>query len=285
MTGHVDETARAIREQFKSGDFRLPVLPAAVLQVQKMANDDSHGAADIAGVLEQEPSMAATIIRLANSAQFNPTGKEIRNLPFAVQRLGPRKAAQLLFALGSQMIVPVASSGLQSLLAHVNEYSIRTAVAARHLAHLIKACDPDDAFLAGMLHCIGIPALIHAAGKEIVALPEDIRQATIEQLYRETGARLLVFWEVPHSLVNVASYHGIEADDRPKDKIIDFVDAGAFIVQQLGFPAPFCNDDSNIDMASFPPIQRIGATDTHIAAVEIELEDAFQEIATALRGG
>ncbi|MBN4058382.1 HDOD domain-containing protein, partial [Mariprofundus ferrooxydans] len=59
------------------------------------------------------------------------------------------------------------------------------------------------------------------------------------------------------------------------------VDAANFLIQSHGHKVLFDAAD-DIDPMNYAPIQRIGAGETHLAAVEIELEDAVKHMETAL---
>ncbi len=276
--------AAEIREQFRTGKVRLPLLPEAVIKVQRLVNDEGSGAADIAAAIGDDPVLAAAVMRLANSARFNASGREIRTLPMAVQRLGGRNTLKLLVAISSRMLVVVRDKGLREIMAQVSAHSLRVAVAARLLASLIRSADPEEAFLAGMLHDVGVQAIISAAEKALLAASREEQIEVLAMLHREMGSRLLGYWEMPDVFATVASHHGIEADDRPRDKLIDYVDAADFLIQKAGFPVLFDAIDDLAEPEQYPPVRRIGATATHLAAVEVELEDAVGEMAAAIGG-
>ncbi|MDQ6995324.1 MAG: HDOD domain-containing protein [Mariprofundaceae bacterium] len=265
--------AQMIREKFNHGEAKLPVLPEAVIQVRDIVNDASKGASDIAKVIATDPTLSTTVLRIANSAQFKTGHFDIRSLPMAVQRLGGRKTLQLLIVISSQLHVQIKNKQLNSILRNVTKHSLLVAAAAQHLARLIGSCEPEEAFLAGMMYNVGVQAVMSAVPDELAAIPYEQCLSVIEVLHREMGGRLLNHWEMPDIFATVASHHGIEADDRPRDKLIDYIDAADFIVQQSGYPVLFDTIAEGISIESFPPMQRLEVNDIHLAAVEVELED------------
>ncbi len=281
MSINISAFAEEVRQRFRKGEAKLPLLPKSVMEVQKIVNDKSKGAADIAKVLSQSLTLSATVLRIANSAQFKRGTYEVRSLPVAIQRLGGRKTLQLMVAISSKLHMNVKDAGLKEILSKNREHALQVAVAAQHLARLMNSVDPEEAFLAGMLHDIGVQAVVCAVPELLAPLTYENQLQVIQNLHREMGGRLLNYWDMPDSFETIASHHGIESDDRPRDKLIDFVDAADFLVQASGHKVLFDSIEP-MPASHFPPIQRIGAKETHLAAIEIELEDAIQEMANTL---
>ncbi len=270
-----------IRGRFQSGSPRLPVLPEAVIEVRRMMNDDSKGAADIARALGRDPALSSAVLRVANSARFRAGGAEIRNLAMAVQRLGGRRTLDLLVAISSKVHMAVKDRRMQALVRKANDYSLQVAVTAQHVATVLRMPDPAEAFLAGMLFDIGAPAIVSAAGDLLVDHTDAECDELIRALHHEMGGRLLALWEMPDIFAAVATYHGVEADDRPHEALIDMVDAARIVLADMGRNAPF---DAGYDgpVAQQPPIRRLGLSATHLAAVEVELESDVEELRAAL---
>jgi len=272
------ELAKIIRQRFQDGDAKLPVLPEAVIEVRKIVADESKGAADIAKVIASDSTLSTTVLRIANSARFKSGSTEIRNLSMAIQRLGGRKTLQLLTAISTQLHLSVKNKELQLLLREASKHSLLVAVAAQHLARLVGSVDPEEAFLAGLLFDVGVPAIICAVPDEIVKCDEETRKYLLRQLHREMGGRLLTDWQMPDAFISLASHHGVEADDRPRENLIDLIDAVQFLLHSTGIELPFDEVPEGMEALHYPPVKRLGLNETHLAAVEVELEDGFDEL-------
>ncbi len=270
--------AEEIRRRFRDGDARLPVLPEAVIEVRKIVRDEEKGAADIARVIAQDATFSTTVLRIANSARFKTGSHEIRNLPMAIQRLGGRRTLQLMTAISAQLHMAVKDKGLQTLLRESAKHSLLVAVAAQHLAKLVGGVDPEDAFMAGMLFDIGVSAIICAVPDEVANCGSKQSHIILRQLHREMGGRLLTYWEMPDSFIALASHHGVESDDRPRENLIEIIDSVQFLLAGSGYVPPFDDIPEGIDALHYPPMQRLGLNETHLAAVEVELEDGFEEM-------
>ncbi len=272
------ELATEIRRRFRDGDARLPILPEAVIEVRKIVKDESKGAADIARVIGADTTFSTTVLRIANSARFRTGNHEIRNLSIAIQRLGGRRTLQLMTAISSQLHLAVKDKSLQKLLRESAKHSLLVAVAAQHLAKLVGSVDPEEAFMAGMLFDVGVSAIVCAVPEDLGKCSSEESHHILRQLHREMGGRLLTYWEMPDSFISLASHHGVESDDRPRENLIDLIDAVQFMLADSGHSLPFDDVPEAIDALHYPPMQRLGLNETHLAAVEIELEDGMEEL-------
>jgi len=278
MNRDTHQLAEKIRRRFCDGDARLPVLPEAVIEVRKIVQDEQQGAADIARVIAADTTFSTTVLRIANSARFKSANQEIRNLPMAIQRLGGRRTLQLMTAISSQLHLAVKDKRLQALLRESAQHAIWVAVAAQHLARLLGSVDPEEAFMGGMLFDVGVAAIICAVPDEIAGCSSAQSHQILRQLHREMGGRLLTYWNMPDAFVALASHHGVEADDRPREHLIDVIDAVQFLLAARGQQPPFDDVPEGVDALHYPPMQRLGLNATHLAAVEVELEDALEEM-------
>jgi HD-like signal output (HDOD) protein len=66
----------------------MPVLPASLSKVIDQLSDDNFDAQELITLIQQEPSIAAKVIELANSSFYNRTDKEITDLKSAFMLLG-----------------------------------------------------------------------------------------------------------------------------------------------------------------------------------------------------
>jgi len=278
MSENALQLAKTIRERFNSGEAKLPILPEAVMNVREIVNDKNRGSADIAKVISDDPTFSTTVLHIANSAKFKSGGHEVRNLPMAIQRLGGNQTLQLLIAISSKLHMQVKDKKLQSILRTISNHSLLVAVAAQQLALLLRSSSPEEAFLAGIIHDVGVPAVVCAVPEELAACTLDEQLLIIHELHREMGGRLLNNWGMPDIFATIASHHGIESDDRPVDQLIDYIDAADYMVQRNGNKVLFDAIENSISPEQFPPIQRLNITETHLAAVEVELESGLEEL-------
>ena len=66
-----------LASDLSNDEFDLPGFPDVVMRLHKTLADENSAAADIVKLISSEPSLAARLIQLANSAAFNAEGHEI----------------------------------------------------------------------------------------------------------------------------------------------------------------------------------------------------------------
>lgn len=69
-------------------DLDLPAFPDVVGRLQATLADESAGVREVVNVIGSEPVLTARLLKMANSAAMNPSGREINNINGAVTRLG-----------------------------------------------------------------------------------------------------------------------------------------------------------------------------------------------------
>ncbi|NMC21029.1 MAG: HDOD domain-containing protein, partial [Thermogutta sp.] len=149
----------------------ISTIPAIALKVLEVANDPNSGAADLKGVMETDAALSARVLRCVNSSAYAVRTK-ITNLQQAIAYLGLKQIRNLaLTASVSEMfrtevgIEPYHRTGLWKHLVAVG-------VCARLIAKRRRLANFEDAFLAGLLHDVGIILIdqySHQRFREIIA--------------------------------------------------------------------------------------------------------------------
>ena len=198
----------------------LPALPNAALDILEIAGNPRADARDLARVIEQDAPLAARIMRYANSPLYGYPGK-IKDLKAAIARvLGFDFVLNLALGItvGKSLKVPTDGPlGLDAFWRH----SVYAAALVERLSTLM----PSDirprrgtAYLAGLLHNLGILLLGHAFQAEFyllnhyLAANPDVPPETVEAYllgvgHDQIGAWLLAAWGLPDELVTAARRH------------------------------------------------------------------------------
>lgn len=191
----------------------LPALPQSYSRLSQALDNPATSSAVIAGIIEQDVSMTARLLQLANSSFF-PGARRVSCIKDAVTKIGmlPLRAVVLGLELfrASEKELPAGFS-----LAALQQHSLQ--VGQQAAALLDSYDDKQTAFTAGMLHDIGI--LIFASGLPTVwpVIRERAAQANTPLHEAETeafgcshaeiGGRLLALWGLPNSVVEAVTYH------------------------------------------------------------------------------
>lgn len=202
----------------------LPALPYVAHEILIAVNDGEADLRRISETLSKEPGLTARIIAMANSAFFAGS-RPVYSVEDAVVRLGLNRVRVL--AASILLAAHFDSGRCRSFRTERYWYdAMGTAFAATRLARHLTLGVPDDAaYLAGLLHNIGLLLLAYVFPVEmgaILAEKELDPELSVGVLARqrlgcdqhEAGQLLLTEWELPPEIALVAGhcheerYHG-----------------------------------------------------------------------------
>ena len=168
---------RQIAAEASRGELNFPTNVNTSLQIQSALDDPDCHLERAVKLVSAEPLLAARMVAIANSAAYNPGGREITSVNAAVSRLGFRPlrslvAAQIMRQFASMLADPV----LRVKAAELWEHSAQTAAIAHVLAKRITGEDPETAFFTGIVHDVGgfyllsraseFPSLLEGGGED-----------------------------------------------------------------------------------------------------------------------
>jgi len=209
------------REIIGQGTKALPSLPEAAWRAGRAAEDPDSTTDDLVDILTQDPALCGRLLKIANSP-FYGARTEVANVKQAAVILGRTRLRNVALAASVQSVFGRRkvheSYSQRSLWTH----SIRTAGAASFVASESGACDPDDAFVAGLLHDVGVcaeaalePVALSNVIDRVERMPELARSRAMAQAERRIfdtdhlaiGAVLCESWGLPERLFEVLSLH------------------------------------------------------------------------------
>ena len=206
LAGHV---ARCIG----TDQLELPVLPTIAAQVLSLVNDESADATALANLVRRDQSLAANVLRVANSASYCSSA-EITSLTQAVARLGFDVLAQTALA---------ASVGQNVFRVEGQQKRVRrmwhTSLAAAAFANLLALTQPravEGAFLSGLLHGIGKPIVLRLSVVEAKRRKwRDVDlDAIIEDNHRAVSLVVVSRWDLPSPIAEAVAFHA-DPDSSP----------------------------------------------------------------------
>ena len=193
----------------------LPSLPAVAAQVIELTSNENVVLDDLAGVIKADQGLSTKILRTVNSSFYG-----LRQPCTTIEKalvmlgLGPVKTLALGFSLVSA--VDTDSKGSFDYEGYWRR-GLDTAVAAKCIADAAELDCADEAFLAGLLHDIGMVALYRALDRSYLDILESVGAAhddlcraelsVLELQHPEIGAMLAERWKLPPQLSIPIRYH------------------------------------------------------------------------------
>lgn len=150
------EFVRALAAELSAGNVDIPSFPDVAVRVRRVLADSKSSMDQVTRVVGSEPALAARLVRMANSAALNRSGRVITELRTAINRIGYNlvRSASIAFAL-AQIRNANTLAGLEHHLEELWQRSTRVAAFSYVLARSCSRVNPDEALLAGMMHGIG----------------------------------------------------------------------------------------------------------------------------------
>jgi HD-like signal output (HDOD) protein len=227
--GPEDELYWEFHEAVQENTLELPSMPNITMRIAKVINDSNSDSDDIAHVVQADPTVAARVISVVNSAAYR--GKQpIDSLQDAVTRLGRSVTHNLVISFALGKLFHSRSRPLQQQMIKLWKHLSYVAPICHELANVTPGLAPDQALLCGLLHDIGALAIIGSArNKPELAENPELLNRVISSLKAEVGAMVLRKWEFPDYFVQSALHAEDWMEDISHDP--DYVDL--VVVAQL----------------------------------------------------
>lgn len=195
----------------------VPTLPEVAQELSRLAGDPTATAQDMAHVAEADSGLATHILRVVNSSFFG-FSRQISTIPQAIVVLGTHGVRNIALGLTVSAIRPQLDTN--SDFFDVDDFwrhSLSVAIGARQLAKHLVICDPEEAFLAGLLHDIGKLILIESCAEQYLELiaAANIQNQPLHTLedsqlgfnHTDVGFALCERWKIPESVAYTVRNH------------------------------------------------------------------------------
>ncbi|MCB1724488.1 MAG: HDOD domain-containing protein [Chromatiaceae bacterium] len=263
-----------IYEDLNSDHLLLPSLPHVAVRIGEAVNDDNANARNVAALIETDPAMALKIVKAANSARFGGVNR-LATVSDAVTRLGMQNTQILVVTFTLRELFRTSSKMLEKRMLALWEHSRRIAALAQVLGNKVGGFNPHEALLAGLVHDIGVLAVIgYARNFPDVANHPAALESSIRSLRTQLSGMILAKWQLPAEIVTAAK----EAESWLRDGVTKADYADLVIAAQVHEGLA-----EGLPLSAIPAIARLGlSTDDVGEGIEL-LHSAQEEVAAAKR--
>jgi len=279
-------------QQVCDAALKLPCAPSLLPRLSLALSSDTSSAQEIERLISLDPSLAASTLRLANSAAVS-RGK-VETVEEAVFRLGAKEIYRLAaLALVGRWESSI-SKGLRWSPGDFSRHALCTAIAAEVLAGTTERIDPQVAYTAGLICDLGKLALAHNCHEFYPAIRVVVEQSQVtwEAAERtvlgyhhgDAGTRLLKAWNFPSLFVTTVE-HQFQPPSAPVDALplVAHLHAAKYLASAMG-PGNMEEDFKTIVHGAF--LKEWGFTSDMLeAAMPIVLERAQRRLGERLNEG
>ncbi len=215
---------RTLAAELSGRKVDLPSFPEVAVRVRRVLADPKSSVEQVVRVVGSEPALAARLLRIANSASMNRSGKQIADLRTAVSRIGYNmvRSASISFAM-AQIRNSNKLAGLERHLEALWKSSTLVAAFAFVLARASTRVNPDEALLAGMMHGIGkLYVLTRASAHPQLFTDRRTLEDILKEWHPAIGKAILESWEFPDALAQaVGDQHDLDRAEADKADLSD----------------------------------------------------------------
>ncbi len=269
----------------------VPSPPVVVSRLMEITADPNYRQDDVAKLLATDAGIAATLLRIANSALFVGVRKAT-TVQEALTRLGLQHVRSLVAA--HSMIASFGGGSIGPIdLSYFWRRSLATAILSARLADRVRRTLRDPAFTAGLLADIGVIILTRALPKqygpvaELYApkqcddfLPRELDAVGVS--HAEVSAVALERWALPTPIVEAVRWHHAQAMDEAPDRVVPLArvlhgssDIARFLCEAAAAPT--------LRAMSVWAMERVGLPLSALCEVLPGVESDLSDLANALK--
>jgi HD-like signal output (HDOD) protein/DNA-binding NarL/FixJ family response regulator len=190
---------------------RLLAFPVTIANILRVTQNESSGANDLALIIKTDPAVSAEILKAANSVHFSRGGARISGMKDAIVRIGFMESRKL--ALSLSVFKLKQHSNFTTGFDHIEFWfhSLAVGIIAERLARNSQLVNPEEAFIGGLLHDIGLllmneffnPLFLEILDQSISESKQFIMCEAIKIGFTHNHFMRVLFteWNFPQSLI------------------------------------------------------------------------------------
>ena len=211
--------------QSKINNFvKVHTIPNVLTALLNELENPEASSASIAKIISKDISLTAKLLRVANSP-FYKRQSEIASVEMAVTILGMKAVKAQALSVSMFDIANPKDMAQFSDIKDFWRHNMEVAVIAGELARHIRGLQPEEAFVCGLMHDLGILFFIQElpeqyksvlsqirAGKNIEAAELEIMGMT----HSEAGSKIAHAWRLPQIIQDSIAFHHLRDGGLPE---------------------------------------------------------------------
>lgn len=202
----MNQIAETLYQEISTDKSLFPNVPETAINILNALDDPNCNNDTVAKIIQVDAGLSAFVLKSANSLRFY-TRIPPRDLTSAIRRMGLRETYHLSVAFLSRSAFRTRNESLKKSLKDAYALSTKTAVIAYFLASHLRTFESGQALLAGLMHDIGVPAILAALSKHQEEFSNaQQRCAVIDQLGARVGLMILKDWGFEPAIMEVVEH-------------------------------------------------------------------------------
>ncbi len=281
---------KAIVDSAVKSISHIATLPEITLRIIELVEDQSSTAQDLHNVIAHDPAMCSRILKVVNSA-FYGLPRQIGSINRAIVLLGLNAVKNIAIAASLTKLFRGGDMCPRFSARSLWIHSMATGAGSKLICDQLKLGLPDEAFLAGLIHDIGLMVQMQSMRDKLIRVFEEMKFTddgvplidfrTVEQTvigadHCAFGAALCDNWKFPKSFAYCAGFHHdpfqLPAGQRMLACVVNVSDR---LSAQLdyGFRGDICNPqvDSHV-------LEELGMSHPQLESIKCAMPKIFDEV-------
>jgi HD-like signal output (HDOD) protein len=224
-----DKDLPPVIQQGMSRVAEIASLPEVAAQICAVVEDPRATPKDIHTIVERDPALATKILKIVNSA-FYGLPAQVSSLERAILMLGLNALKNLALATSLSKLIKPGAISTQFVTQDLWRHAIAVGVCAKMIAKAAKYPVTDEAFVAGLVHDMGLIVSqqlhadkMHEICERCFQTPQDfcaVERAAIGADHQQFGHALATRWKFPPGIRAAVGYHHAPTSLQPEHQRI-----------------------------------------------------------------
>jgi HD-like signal output (HDOD) protein len=207
----------------------IATLPEITARIIATVEDPKSSAAQLNRIVAHDPALVTRVLKVVNSAFYGLPG-QVGSIERAIVLLGLNAVKNIAVAASLGQLFRGARLSAKFAARDIWTHSLAVAVCARDLAVRMKLPIADEAFLAGMIHDVGILIALQSTPEKLRIVCEsaekpdtnfsDLERRIIGYDHQVLGMALAEHWRFPRPCQLVAGHHHEPSQIRDGERML-----------------------------------------------------------------
>ncbi len=264
------QAKREKTELILSNVYNLPAIPAIMMEIARLLEKPNATANELARIIGRDQGIASKVLSIANSPLYG-LPRKVSTIDFAILIIGFEDIRNIVTALS------MVESFKNKTDKNLNQkqfwlHSILTGLAAKKFAEELGYKNGSEAFVAGLIHELGIPVIHKYFHTNFIVITEKVKTAKISFMeseyevlgltHQEIGRYLAIKWNLPLSLCDAILNHhtpNLSKESRTLTALIHLADYATNKLEIANFywDEDYSLDNSILEILGFESIDKV----------------------------
>ncbi len=237
-----------------SNIYNLPAASNVMIEVTKLIDNPTTNTSLLSKIIGKDQGMATKILSIANSPLYG-LPRKVSTIDFAILIIGYQDIKNIVVAL--TMIESFKDRDNERMnQKEFWQHSAITGNAAKRIADDLGYRIENEAFVAGLLHDLGLPVIHKYFNSNFHTIVQkfeehtDYLTAEVEVLgynHQEIGSMLAEKWNLPQSLCTALKYHHNPGDAPDHEELTSLIHLADYMTQKLQIGNFYLDDNYHFD--------------------------------------